>query len=309
MAKGFVETSKRLNDSYFGDIAKSPSENPKESRQSRAEEGRLVAAAQAGDPAALRRLLSMVSRPAFRYGMAFCRDREDAEEIAQDVLASLARSLARYRGEGSLSTWAYTVARHACIRRRRRSQQAADSLDAWREEGGAEPADQDPAADPLGRLERREIRDAVAAALQALPPLLRESVVLRDVEGLSAREAAAVLRVTERALKSRLHRARLELRSRLQPLMTGEGVTPRARRCPDIARSWSLHLEGEVNPAVCARLKEHVRACPECAATCRTMRATLRHCRQLRAKRLSLAAKKALATVAAASRTAGAAKG
>ncbi|MEK7348176.1 MAG: RNA polymerase sigma factor [Candidatus Eisenbacteria bacterium] len=309
MAKGFAGTPNRRNDSYFGDIAKSLKEDPKGSKRSRAEEGRLVAAAQGGDAAALRRLLSMVSRPAFRYGMTFCRDREDAEEIAQDVLASLVRSLARYRGEGTLSTWAYTVARHACIRRRRRSQRAADSLDAWREAGGAEPVDQDPRANPQGRLERRELREAIAAALRSLPPPLREAVILRDVEGLSAREAAAVLRVTERALKSRLHRARLELRSRLQPLVTGDDVSPRARRCPDIARSWSLHLEGEVNPAVCARLEEHVRACPECAATCRTMRATLRHCRLLRAKRLPLAAKKALASVAGASRTARAAKG
>jgi len=201
------------------------------------------------------------------------------------------------------------VARHACIRRRRRSQRAADSLDAWREEGGAEPADHDPESDPQGRLERREIREAVATALRSLPPPLRETVVLRDIEGLSAREAAAVLRIGERAFKSRLHRARLELRVRLQPLVTGDDVSPRARRCPDIARSWSLHLEGEVSPAVCARLEEHVRACPECAATCRTMRATLRACRLLRAKRVPLVARKALASVTAASRTGRAARG
>jgi RNA polymerase sigma-70 factor (ECF subfamily) len=142
-----------------------------------------------------------------------------------------------------------------------------------------------------------ELREAVAAAIRSLPPPLREAVILRDVEGLSAREAAAVLRVGERALKSRLHRARLELRLRLQPLVTHEAVPSRARRCPDIARSWSLHLEGEVSSAICARLEAHVRACPECAATCRTMRATLRSCRLLRAKRLPPAAKRALASV------------
>ncbi|MEK7315579.1 MAG: RNA polymerase sigma factor [Candidatus Eisenbacteria bacterium] len=309
MAKGFVETSKRRNGSYFGAGAKTPSLPPQGSKQRHAEESRLISSAQAGDAAALRRLLSIVSRPAFRYGMTFCRDREDAEEIAQDVLSSLVRSLARYRGDGTLSTWAFSVARNACIRHRRRSRRAVASLDAWRAEKGAEPADHDPDADPQGRLERREIREAVAAALRLLPASLREAVVLRDVEGLSAREAATVLRITERALKSRLHRARLELRTRLQPLVTGEEVSPRSRRCPDIARSWSLHLEGEVSAAVCARLENHVRACPECAAACRTMRATIRHCRLLRAKRLPLEAKKALAVIVSASRTSSAAKG
>jgi RNA polymerase sigma-70 factor, ECF subfamily len=240
--------------------------------------------------------------------MTFCRDRHDAEEIAQDVLNSLVRSLARYRGEGTLSTWAYTVARHACVRHRRRSGQAAVSLEEWRDGNGAEPPDRDPASDPVGRLERREVREAVAAALRALPAHLREAVVLRDVEGLSAREAAKVLRITERALKSRLHRARVALRTALQPLVTGEEFSPPKSRCPDIARSWSLNLEGEVSPAVCARLEEHVRGCPECAATCRTMRTMLRQCRLLRAKPLPAAAKKALAAAAAASRRVGAAK-
>ena len=307
MAKGFAGTSKWRKGSVFRDDAKS--RTPAVAARSRAEEHRLVAAARAGDAAALRRLLTIVSRPAFRYGMTFCRDRHDAEEIAQDVLASLVRSLSRYRGEGTLSTWAYTVARHACVRHRRRSRQAAVSLEDWRDGNGAEPPDRDPASDPVGRLERREVREAVAAALRALPEHLREAVVLRDVEGLSAREAARVLRVTERALKSRLHRARMALRARLQPLVTGEDVARPGRGCPDIARSWSLNLEGEVSPSLCARLEEHVRRCPECAATCRTMRTTLRQCRLLRTKRLPAAAKKALAAAAAASRRTGAARG
>lgn len=304
MGGGFIQTSKRPNGKYFGDIAKTRLKPPAESKGSRAQEDRLVAAAQQGDESALRRLLAIVSKPAFRYGMTFCRDREDAEEIAQDVLSSLVRSLARYRGEGTLSTWAYTVARHACVRHRRRSKQTLASLERWREENGVEPADRSPRSDPHGRLERREIAEAVSAALRSLPPSLREAAVLRDVEGLSAREAAGVLRITERALKSRLHRARLELRARLQPLVTEREVPPHKRHCPDIARSWSLHLEGEVTPAMCARLEEHVRACPECEAACKTMRTMLRACRLLRTRRLPPVAKRALASAFSASRTA-----
>ncbi|HEU4724599.1 MAG TPA: RNA polymerase sigma factor [Candidatus Eisenbacteria bacterium] len=307
MAKGFAETSKRRNGKYFSDGAKSPSERAG-GATGRAEERRIVAAAKRGDPAAMRRLLALVARPAFRFGMTFCRHREDAEEIAQDVLASLVRALPRYRGDGTLSTWAYTVARHACLRRRRASKPAA-SLESWRDENDGEPVETDPASDPHGNAERGELRDSVAAALRSLPSVLREAVVLRDVEGLSAREAASVLRITERALKSRLHRGRAELRERLKPLVADDAADARSSRCPDVGRAWSLHLEGDVSASVCARLEAHVRTCPECAATCRTMRATLRQCRLLRTKRLPAGARRALASATAASRKAMAARG
>ncbi|HET7904707.1 MAG TPA: sigma-70 family RNA polymerase sigma factor [Candidatus Eisenbacteria bacterium] len=269
----------------------------------RAEEARLLRAARGGDAGALRRLLTHVSGPAFRYGMTFCRDHEDAEEIAQDVLASLVRTLASYRGEGSLSTWAYTVARNACIRRRSRVAPALESLDALREEERLEP--EDSASGPEEHAEQGELREAVEAAIRALPPALRETVILRDVEGLSARQAAAVLRVGERAFKSRLHRARLALRARLEPFVKGApspargggGTASRpSGRCPDVARYLSLHLEGDVDPERCAKLEAHVRECPECAATCRSVRATLRACGALRAKPLPPPARAALQT-------------
>jgi RNA polymerase sigma-70 factor (ECF subfamily) len=235
--------------------------------------------------------------------MNFCRDREDAEEIAQDVLTSLVRSLSSYRGEASLSTWAYTVARNACLRRRRRGAAPLESLDAWREAHGAEPAD--PAAGPDARLERREASAALEDAIRALPPSLREAVVLRDVEGLSAREAARVTRLGERAFKSRLHRARLRLREALEPVLRPRAdedavaARPRGgsrlpRRCPDIARYLSRHLEGDVDPALCARLEAHVRACPSCAALCGSLRSTLRTCAALRRKALPRGARAAL---------------
>jgi RNA polymerase sigma-70 factor (ECF subfamily) len=235
--------------------------------------------------------------------MTFCRDHEDAEEIAQDVLASLVRTLASYRGEGSLSTWAYTVARNACIRRRSRVAPALESLDVLREEERLEP--EDTASGPEEQAEQGELREAVEAAIRALPPALRETVILRDVEGLSARQAAAVLRVGERAFKSRLHRARLALRARLEPFVKGAPSPSRAGgdtasrpsgRCPDVARYLSLHLEGDVDPERCAKLEAHVRECPECAATCRSVRATLRACGALRAKPLPPSARAALQT-------------
>lgn len=301
---GFKEKPKQLPLKYFGpeQVSKGMGHRKYDPTR-RAEEARLLRAARAGDAAALRRLLTHVSGPAFRYGMSFCRDREDAEEIAQDVLASLVRTLASYRGEGSLSTWAYTVARNACIRRRSRVAPELESLDVLREERSLEPMDA--SSGPEEQAEQGEIRAAVESAIRALPPALREAVILRDVEGLSARQAAAVLRVGERAFKSRLHRARLALRDRLEPFVkdapsgaaAGRATGSRSSgRCPDIARYLSLHLEGDVDSDRCAKLEAHVRQCPECAATCRSVRATLRACGALRAKPLSHSARAALQT-------------
>ncbi|HSQ61381.1 MAG TPA: sigma-70 family RNA polymerase sigma factor [Acidobacteriota bacterium] len=303
-AEGFKRKANQLPLKYFGPEQRAPGEgNRRYDPARRVEEARLLRAARGGDAIALRRLLAHVSGPAFRYGMTFCRDREDAEEIAQDVLASLVRTLASYRGEGSLSTWAYTVARNACIRRRSRVAPPLESLDVLREERRLEP--EDTASGPEERAELGELRAAVETAIRALPPALREAVILRDVEGLSARQAATVLRVGERAFKSRLHRARLALRDRLKPFVSAsaagangsDGAAASAsRRCPDIARYLSLHLEGDVDPDRCAKLEAHVRECPECAATCRSVRATLRACGALRAKPLPRTARAALQT-------------
>jgi RNA polymerase sigma-70 factor (ECF subfamily) len=305
LPKGFARSSKRQSFKYFGEDA--PGDAAAAVPAARADERRLVEAARGGDSRAMRRLLSLVSRPAFRYGMTFCRDQQDAEEIAQDVLASLARSLPLYRGESSLSTWAYSVARRACIRRRRGTRTDTLSLDAWREEEGREPAEA-PGDDPHATIERLELRDAVAAAIRALPAPLREAVILRDVEGLSARQAAAVLKVSEQAVKSRLHRARLALRARLEPLVTGKEPPRRLSGCPDVARSWSLNLEGDVSVTTCAALEAHVRECPQCVAVCRSMKRTLRACRALRAKRGPGGTRRAAPKVREASRTWRAAK-
>ena len=265
---------------------------------SRVEERRLVAAARAGDARALRRVLEMTSGPAFRFGRGFCRDLHDAEDVTQEVLAALVRNLDGFRGDASLATWAYTVARNACARRRRRA--GRESLREVPLEGGAgerAPALEipDPAGDPEREHERAELREALERAIAALPAAQREVLVLRDVEGLPAREVGRILRLGERAVKSRLHRARLGLRAALEPFVrparadrppapARPRAAERAARCPDVALLLSRYLEGELDARVCARLDRHVRDCPRCGAACDGLRAALGECRRLGAQ-------------------------
>ena len=254
-------------------------------RLGRAEERQLVRAATAGDARALRRLLDLLSGPIYRFGRGFCRDRHDAEDVMQEVLVSLTRSLPKFRGDSSLATWAYTVARNACARQRRKGVHEPARVESL-EGGGDRAALQVPdrAADPQRALERRELRTAIEGAIAGLPRSQQEVLVLRDVEGLTAAQVGHILGLNERAVKARLHRARVTLRERLAPWAgTGrarKGAAGRGPgRCPDTARLLSRYIEGELDANVCARLEGHVSQCANCLEACSTLRGALFACR------------------------------
>ena len=263
------------------------------------DEARLLAAARGGDHRAIRQLLTALSGPAYRFGRGFCHDHQDAEDVMQEVLAALARGLSSFRGDASLTSWAYVVARRACMRHQRlRSGQPArvTSLDAGPAEAGAADTLADRNDDPLDRLERRQLGALLDRAIVALPALQRDVLLLRDVEGLSARAVGKALRLSERAVKSRLHRARMALRRTLAPQLasgrrpeasraTTAAPRPESRRaaasarCPDTALMVSRYLEGEITPARCAELAAHVEGCPDCRSACDSLRIALGACR------------------------------
>ncbi len=257
-------------------------------RLTRAEERRLLSAARSGDRRALERLLRLLSGPVFRFGRGFCGDPDDAADVAQVTLAALARTVRDFRGDSSLTTWAYTVARNACTRHRRRGAHEPARFEPLEPGTADRPGALQvaaPGGDPERALERAELREALERAIASLPPSQREVLVLRDVEGLSAKEVGRQLRLTERAVKSRLHRARVALRVMLAPhVAPGAGV--RRPGCPDTARLVSRYLEGELDADACARLEAHVRSCPDCGAACDTLRAALSTCRGWRGETL-----------------------
>ena len=251
-------------------------------RFERGEERALIAAARTGDPRAMRRILESVSGPVLRFASGFCRQKEDAEDVVQESLAAVARSLKEFRGDASLTTWAFTVARNACIRRRRRERTRADvteSLDAPLA-GAAARAVADRGRRPDEEVERGELLKSLEAAIAALPVSQREVLMLRDVEGLSTLEVGRVLGLEEAAVKSRLHRARLSMRSALAPIVTPDAPAPR-RSCPRTARMLSRYMEQEIDARTCARLAQHVKGCAGCSAACESLRAVVGECGRL----------------------------
>jgi RNA polymerase sigma-70 factor (ECF subfamily) len=173
----------------------------------------LLERARNGDRDALEALLADHQQQIYRFGLKMCRDPEDARDVLQETLLAMTRGLRGFRGASTLSTWLYTIARSFCIKKRRRSKE--HSLDSDRALEATRLAD--PARGPDEVLAGREVEVALDRAISALDPAYREVLLLRDVEGLTAPEVAEVLGVSVQAVKSRLHRARLSVRSRISP--------------------------------------------------------------------------------------------
>jgi RNA polymerase sigma-70 factor (ECF subfamily) len=243
----------------------------------------LLAAARGGDTAALEALLVRYQPHLYRFGLRMCGNAEDAGDIAQESLISMARSLRDFRGDSSVSSWLYTIARRFCLKKRRRSKFAPareESLDAG--DNGTARGLTDPSPTPEQMVTNQELGSALARAIDALDLPQREVLVLRDVEGLSAPEVARVLGISVDAVKSRLHRARVAVREMLAPVLGSPPVmTPHAPTCPDVLTLFSRHLEGEIDPAVCATMEAHLEHCHQCRDACESLKRTLAVCRQL----------------------------
>jgi len=230
----------------------------------------LIERARAGDREGLEALLAAEEARLYAFGLRMCGDPDDARDVMQDTMLAMAKNIGGFRGEASLSTWMFQLARHACQRHRRRRAGAPATLDALDE------AVVDPGPDPERRAEAAELSGRVQAALDALTPVHREVLVLRDVEGLTAPEVSQILGIDVGAVKSRLHRARAALREEL----AGAERPPR-RDCPDVIARWSERLEGELSTTLCAEIEGHVATCPRCRDLCHSLEHTLAECRTL----------------------------
>jgi RNA polymerase sigma-70 factor, ECF subfamily len=105
--------------------------------------------------------------------------------------------------------------------------------------------------------------------------------VLRDVEGLSAEEAAAVAGVEVGALKSRLHRARLELRSHLAVLLGEASPVAGPSPCPELANELAAYTSADIDQATCVKIEEHLARCPRCQGACEALKRTVGLCRRI----------------------------
>jgi RNA polymerase sigma-70 factor (ECF subfamily) len=226
----------------------------------------LLAAAQAGDRRAINELLARYEESIYRFGLRMCGDEESAREVLQETMLAAFRNLPGFRGQAALSTWLYQIARSFCIKERRGLRPTTLLA--------AEAPTLPPAPDM--QVHAREIGQALVAAIASLPAEQRDALVLRDVEGLSAQEAAEVVGVEVGALKSRLHRARMALRARLADVVA---IAPDP--CPDLAHELSAYAASEIDQATCIKIEQHLATCPRCAGACDALKRTISMCRSI----------------------------
>lgn len=176
----------------------------------------LLAAAQDGDLAALNRLIAEHRQGVYRFGLQVCRTTEDAEDAVQETLWAATRAIRSFRGTAtSIASWLFTIVRRECLRLIDGHQRAPSALD------GREDHLPGDLVDPEDAVAMQRRTELLAEALAGLDPIHREVVLLRDIQELSAPEAAAQLGISVDALKSRLHRARVNLRDHV--LRRGDG--------------------------------------------------------------------------------------
>src|SRR5712692_6284607 len=190
----------------------------------------LLARLKSGDEGALADLADAYSAKIYQLAFRYLRNKEDAEEITQDVLFKVYRKVGAFRCDAALSSWIYRITFNAAMSRLRtaryqRSQDeerhasANDSETSVAPARAADVADWSDLADE--RVLRSQLRQHVFNAILALPAIYRAPVMLRDIQGMSTEEASAMLKVKDQTLKSRLHRGRLILRKQLAAFAGG----------------------------------------------------------------------------------------
>ena len=177
-----------------------------------------------GDARALDTLFALNNRTLYQTALRVLGNPEDAEEALQEGLLSAYRNLPRFERRSQFSTWLTRIVINAALMRRRSKRaRPAISLDDWIPEGQVPLAERfvDESPNPEQLYAGTELGERVSKKLAEISPLLRTAFWLREIEGLSAEEAAQVLGVSRNTLKARLWRARQELAARMGLALDG----------------------------------------------------------------------------------------
>ena len=183
-----------------------------------------------GEDGAMAELSETYSSKIYQLAFRYLRNKEDAEEITQDVLFKVYRKVGAFRGDAALSSWIYRITFNAAMSRLRtaRYQRTQDEERQTQTNADGEtitPSARGDVADWSDLADehvlRSQLRRRVFRAILALPAIYRAPIMLRDIQGMSTEEASAMLRVKDQTLKSRLHRGRLILRKQLADFAGG----------------------------------------------------------------------------------------
>lgn len=176
-----------------------------------------------GNAAAFDEFVDIFQSKIYQYSLMMCGHREDAEEVAQDTLLKVFENFDQLQDARNVRAWVFRIARNACLMKRRRSVFAPktelsldDYLPRTEDDGsGVRMQIADWSKVPESQVLQKQLKGILAAAIQELPEIYRAVLLLRDVEELNTEETAEILDVKVDVVKTRLHRARLAIRQKL----------------------------------------------------------------------------------------------
>jgi RNA polymerase sigma-70 factor (ECF subfamily) len=177
-----------------------------------------IKALQAGDRDAYAAMVDQYSDQLYRLALRMLGNPQEAEDVVQETYLNAFRAIQRFEGRSSLGTWLYRIASNQALMRLRKKQPELVSVDEPIEgkEGSLIPRQlKDWCCLPEKEFMTHESQKQLEVAINMLSPALKTAFVLRDLHGLSTRETADVLEISESAVKTRLLRARLELREQM----------------------------------------------------------------------------------------------
>ncbi|HLK05503.1 MAG TPA: sigma-70 family RNA polymerase sigma factor [Candidatus Acidoferrum sp.] len=192
-------------------------------------EAELIRRVNSGDKDAFYALVQPYERAVYTAAMSILNNQADAEEVSQEAVLKAFSNLSKFRGESKFSTWLVSITiNEARLKLRKDRRHLYESVDEPKSDGDGDYIPKD-FADwhevPSEALARTELRDALKRALAALPPKYREVLVLRDIQHFSIEETAQALGISAGNVKTRLLRARLQMRDALAPGFDGSWVS------------------------------------------------------------------------------------
>ena len=147
---------------------------------------------------------------------------DEAQDVAQDAFVHAFQKLKTFRGESKFYSWLFRIAMNAAVSRKRKAKRLTVSIEAAREAAGLEPTDTHPATGPSHSIEQSERQALVREGLSQLSEEFRTVLVLKEMEGLKYDEIAELVDCPVGTVRSRIHRARVELRQKLEILFRNE---------------------------------------------------------------------------------------
>jgi RNA polymerase sigma-70 factor, ECF subfamily len=257
-------------------------------------EAELIAECQAGNRERFESLVSPYLQSIKLISYAILKNNHDAEDVVQETILKAYLHIKQLRAGESFKAWFVRIAgNEARMRLRKERRHLYSSVEQEIQDKPFQPRQFVEWKNiPSGDLHRDEVRNALTAALACLEDGYREVFVLRDVQHLSSAETGKILGLTEGAVNTRLHRARMQMREHLTPffrapramsmtiplkmmLLMGKTWMRKTISCKQVTEQISNYIDDQLTPELRAKIEEHLRLCDRCSVVVDTVRKLL----------------------------------